>query len=197
MAIQNLLRLAGALQEHYTAGEYIFREDAIPQFFYMLTEGEVKLNNYSEEGKELIQNMLNPGACFGESMLILGKPYPVNAVALTGCTVLKLGKEKFLDMLKTEGGIAFELCTALSEKTYNKFVLMRKIASKNAINRIIEIMDLIKEEQGVTKPFELQIPLTRQQLASLTGLCLETTIRAVKKMEKDQLLKIKNRKIYY
>jgi len=111
-----LLLSAGAFEEQYSTGDFIFREDGTPQFFYKITEGEVKVNNYSDEGKELIQNMLSPGACFGESMLILGRPYPVNAIALTRCTVLKLGKENFLNLLKTDGAVSFELCTALSQK---------------------------------------------------------------------------------
>lgn len=41
------------------------------------------------------------------------------------------------------------------------------------------------------------IPFTRRQLANLTGLRWETVIRTVKKMEKENVLKIKNGKIYY
>ncbi|WP_228459647.1 helix-turn-helix domain-containing protein [Chryseobacterium bernardetii] len=41
------------------------------------------------------------------------------------------------------------------------------------------------------------IPLTRQQMASLTGLCVETAIRTIKHMEKEKILKIENRKILY
>ncbi|MGL6126561.1 helix-turn-helix domain-containing protein [Chryseobacterium artocarpi] len=40
-------------------------------------------------------------------------------------------------------------------------------------------------------------PLTRQQLASLTGLCVETVIRTIKQMKKDQIVKIEKKKIYY
>jgi CRP-like cAMP-binding protein len=43
----------------------------------------------------------------------------------------------------------------------------------------------------------LQIPLTRQQLASFTGLSVETVIRSIKNMEKNGVLKIQNRKIWY
>ncbi|MBN9337629.1 MAG: winged helix-turn-helix domain-containing protein, partial [Chryseobacterium sp.] len=45
--------------------------------------------------------------------------------------------------------------------------------------------------------FSFQIPLTRQQMASLTGLRVETTIRTLKSMEKDNIVKIRNRKILY
>jgi len=194
---KRLLHSLGAVEEHYYAGDYIFREDVTPQFYYQIVDGEVKLNNYSKEGKEFIQNILSKDACFGEAMLFLEKPYPVNAVALTNCTVLKICRAKFMDLIDMYPQITLDICAALSEKTYNKFVLMRKIAHKNAIERLTEIMDILKEPQENRDKFSYEIPHTRQQLASLTGLCVETAIRAIKKMEENKVVIIKNRKIFY
>ena len=195
--IPTLLHSVGAIEERFHAGDYIFREEGTPQFYYQILEGEIKLNNYSNEGKEFIQNILPAGECFGESMLFLEKPYPVNAVAMTNCTILKIRREEFLSLLDSYPNIALDICNALSEKTYNKFLLMRKISSKHAIERLTEVMDLMKEAQENKDKYAYEIPHTRQQLASLTGLCVETTIRTIKKMEGNKMLKIRNRKIYY
>jgi len=192
-----LLYSLGAIEEHFDAGDYIFREDGTPQFYFQILRGEIKLNNYSTDGKEFIQNILSHGECFGESMMFLEKPYPVNAVALKNSVILKIRREKFMALLDLYPNVAIEICVALSEKTYNKFLLMRKISSKNAIERLKELMDMMKEAQEKKDKFSFEIPHTRQQLASLTGLCVETAIRAIKKMEKNEILKIENRKIYY
>lgn len=192
-----LLYCIGAKEEHFKSGDYIFTEHDTPKFYYHILEGYVKLNNYNDDGKELIQNIFTHGACFGESMLILEKPYPVNAIALTECTVLKISREKLMSMLAEYPDIPMEFCTTLSEKTYNKFVHMRKMSSRSAIERLTEVMDLMKESQANKDKYSFKIEYTRQQLASLTGLCVETTIRAVKKMEENNLLKIRDRKIYY
>ncbi|MDF2932787.1 MAG: hypothetical protein K0R36_2118 [Chryseobacterium sp.] len=192
-----LLHSVGAIEQQFHAGDYIFREEGTPQFYYQILKGEIKLNNYSNEGKELIQNILHEGQCFGESMLFLDKPYPVNAVAMTHCTILKICKGKFHTLMDIYPHIALDICNALSEKTYNKFLLMRKISSKNAVERLTEVMDLMKDSQEKKDKYTFEIPHTRQQLASLTGLCVETAIRAIKKMEGNKVLKIRNRKIYY
>lgn len=47
-------------------------------------------------------------------------------------------------------------------------------------------MQLMKQEQENQSPFSFEVPLTRQQLASLTDLCIETTIRTIKKMEREK-----------
>lgn len=59
------------------------------------------------------------------------------------------------------------------------------------------LMDYLKSSNRVKEPFSYQIPFTRQQMANLTGLCVETTIRTLKVMEKKNILKIRNRKILY
>jgi CRP/FNR family cyclic AMP-dependent transcriptional regulator len=193
----SLLHSVEAVEEQYNPGDYIFREEATPQFYYQIVTGEVKLNSYKEDGKEFIQNILSDNSCFGESMLILGKPYPVNAVALTKCNVLKVGRDQFLQLLKDYPNIFLDMYTTLSEKTSEKFVLMQKISSKNAEERLVELMNQMKESKENKDRYSFEIPHTRQQLASLTGLSLETTIRVIKRMEKNEILIIKNGKIFY
>ncbi|MCY0976782.1 Crp/Fnr family transcriptional regulator [Chryseobacterium wangxinyae] len=197
MSIQeSLLYSAEAIEEHYDAGDYIFREDATPQYYYQIVSGEVKLNSYKEDGKEFIQNIFSANACFGESMLILGKPYPVNAIALTKCIILKVARELFLQLLQLHPDLFLDISKSLADNAHDKFVLMPKIASKNAEERLAELMNIMKDSKNQEK-FSFEIPHTRQQLASLTGLSLETTIRAIKKMERGEILMIKNGKIFY
>jgi len=194
---EKLLHSVGAIEENYCTGDYIFREEAKPQFYYQIVKGEVKLNNYSEDGKEFIQNILSDHSCFGESMLFLEKPYPINAIALSKCTILKIRRSQFLQLLEVYPYIYFDICKNLSEMTYNKLTLMQKISSKNAIERLIEVMDMLKEPHENKDKFSFEVPHTRQQLASLTGICVETAIRTIRKMEEKEMLMIKNRKIFY
>ena len=198
MSIQkSLLHSVQAIEEQYTAGDYIFREEATPQFYYQIVKGEVKLNSYKEDGKEFIQDILSENSCFGESMLILGKPYTVNAVAFTKCTILKIGREQFFQLLQDHPEIFLDMYTTLSERTSEKLVLMQKISSQNAEERLVELMNQMKEAKENKDRYSFEIPHTRQQLASLTGLSLETTIRVIKRMEKNEILIIKNGKIFY
>lgn len=194
---EHLLYAVGATEEHYSAGDYIFRESTMPQFYYQVLMGEVKLNNYMDDGKEFIQNILRREESFGTSMLFIHKVYPVNAVAISKCIIIKLRKESFFKLLEDQPPLYLEVFKSLSERLYKKFVLMRKISCHNASERLKEVMQLMKQEQDNQSPFSFEVPLTRQQLASLTGLCIETTIRTIKKMEREKILRIKDRKILY
>lgn len=194
---EEILHSLGGKEENYNCGDYIFRERGSPQFYYQVVTGDVKLNNYNNEGKEFIQNILTCEDALGESMLFTDKAYPMNAIALTKCTVIKVCKHRLLSFLNQNPKFYLALCKSLSERLYNKFILMQKISCHNASERLKEVIALMKEEQTNQEQFSFEVPVTRQQLASLTGLCLETTIRTIKKMEREKILRIKNRKILY
>ncbi|MCX8526435.1 Crp/Fnr family transcriptional regulator [Chryseobacterium formosus] len=194
---EEILHSIGATEQEYSPGDYIFRESGTPQFYYQVITGDVKLNNYNSDGKEFIQNILSREDALGESMLFIEKLYPMNAIALTKCTIIKVCKNTLLHFFEKNPMLYLEICKSLSEHLYRKFVLMQKISCHNAAERLKEVMELMKQQQTNQEPFTYEVPITRQQLASLTGLCVETTIRTIKKMEREKMLRIKNRKILF
>jgi len=192
-----LLESAGATAKYYGGGDYIFHEGAKSFYYYQIIEGEIKLNNYNKDGKEFIQEILSDGEGFGEALLFSEKVYPVNSIALTDCTVLRLCKNNFLNLLNLYPKVYMDMCKSLSDRIVHKYIMLQKISSQNPVERLQGIMDFLKSSQNEQTPFSFQIPFTRQQLASLTGLCVETAIRTIKMMEREKKLKIKNRKILY
>ncbi|ROH87359.1 Crp/Fnr family transcriptional regulator [Chryseobacterium cucumeris] len=194
---ENILISAGAETRRYTPSEMIFFEGDIPNYYYQIVKGEVKLNNYNEEGKEFIQNILSDGESCGESILFIEKPYPVNAEAITECSILRLHKSAFFNLLNQSPELYMEVNSFLSERLYHKFIMMQSLSSQNPSIRLRGLMDYLKSSQKDLSPYSFLVPLTRQQMASLTGLCVETAIRTIKHMERDKIVRIENRKILY
>lgn len=194
---ENILISAGAETRRYTPSEVIFFEGDIPNYYYQIVKGEVKLNNYNEEGKEFIQNILSDGESCGESILFIEKPYPVNAEAITECSILRLHKSAFFNLLNQSPELYMEVSSFLSERLYYKFIMMQSLSSQNPSIRLRGLMDYLKSSQKDLSPYSFLVPLTRQQMASLTGLCVETAIKTIKHMERDKIVRIENRKILY
>ena len=55
----------------------------------------------------------------------------------------------------------------------------------------------MKRKQGIDHATREQICLTRQEIADFTGLRVETVIRTLKRMEQENKIEIRNRKLYY
>lgn len=194
---ENLLYAMGANIKDYSPSETIFNEGDVPHYYYQIITGEVKLNNYNEEGKEFIQNILSEGQSCGESLLFTNKTYPMNAVTLTHCSILKLSKTNFLKLLDTHPELYLNICRFLSERLYYKYIMLQNNSLQSPKERLRGLMDYLKSFQEDRLKFSFQVPLTRQQLASLTGLCVETAIRTIKDMERNNIVKIHDRKILY
>lgn len=194
---ENYLISAGAEIRTYSAGAFIFHEGSTPMFYYQIVEGQVKLNNFTEDGKEFIQDIMSAGQSFGEALLFLNRKYPMEATALTSCKVLRLCKENFFSLLDTYPKLYAALCLSMSDRQYYQYVMLQRNSSQNPSDRLIGVMSYLKSGQEKQDPFSFRIPLTRQQLANLTGICVETAIRTIKNMEKNKIVRIKNRKIFF
>src|SRR5674476_1465268 len=99
--IETLLAL-GATYKKVVANETIFEEGAECHYYYQLISGSVRWVNISEEGKEFVHDMIEPGECFGEFPLFDEAPYAASAIANTDSEVLRLHKNIFQHLLREE-----------------------------------------------------------------------------------------------
>ncbi|WP_276878169.1 Crp/Fnr family transcriptional regulator [Chryseobacterium joostei] len=194
---EKFLLSAGAEVKEYNSGDIIFHDGATPHYYYQIIKGNVKLSNYNKEGKELIQKIISEGESVGESLLFTEKPYPMDAIALEPCSVLRLCRNNFFSMLNIYPQLYFDLCKGLSDCLYYQYVMLEANSSQNPSERIMGVLGYLKDSKKDQSQFSFKIPFTRQQLAGFTGLCVETAIRVIKDMEKKKIVRIKNRKIYF
>jgi CRP-like cAMP-binding protein len=194
---ENILLSSGAEIKSYNAKEFIFHEEDFPHYYFQIRTGSVKINHYNEDGGEFIHNILGEKQSFGDSLLFIDQKYPMNAVALTPCTIICLSKKTFLNLLDQDPEISKQMNACLSHHLYFKSVMIQNMAAKNPAVRIKGLIGYLKSFHDCDDQFSFQIKLTRQHIADLTGLRVETVIRTLKKMEKANTLKIENRSIFY
>lgn len=197
MIPEELLLRYGAHNKLYLKNEFIFRQEQKAHFYYQIVSGEVKMNNLRESGKEFIQSFFSASQSFGEPPLFSEITYPANAVATHDSEILCLAKKRFLDLLLENPKIHLEVTTAIASRLYYKAIMASEISSQEPEHCILRILDYLKEDvYKLTEPFSFKVNLTRQQIADLTGLRVETIIRATKSLEKKNEILIKKRKIY-
>ncbi len=176
--------------------DYIVYEDEPANFYLQVIEGSVKMSSYSADGQEFIQGIFKTGQSFGEPAIFGEFPYPNNAIAMEDSTVCKLPKDNFLDLLRDNFDIAMKFHYIMSHRLRYKAILLKEISSYYPEHIIMTLLrylrDNMKDEEG--QPFH--VPYTRQQIADMTGLRVETVIRTVKKLQKEGKLEIKTHKIF-
>lgn len=191
-----LLKKYGAFERIYHKGECIFREGDYARYFFVITEGMVKLINTNTEGREFIQGFFKNGESFGEPPVFIGEPYPASAICLQECRILRLCRESLMHMLKENPELQMKLLHCMALRIYNKSVTAREIVNQNPEIRILGFLNTYKRQNCVPDG-KMHIPFTRQEIANLTGLRVETVIRTLSRMKKSNKIEIVNRKVLY
>jgi len=197
MISENLLLDFGAKIISYPKGTQLFREGDTALNFNQVVSGEVKMNNYNLDGKEFIQGIFSSGQSFGEPPLFADVKYPANAEAILDSEIIQLHKSQFFNLLAAHPDIHLKMTETLAKRLFYKAIMVSEISSQEPEHRILRILDYLKKHvHRIEEKFAFKVDLTRQQIADLTGLRVETVIRATKALEKKGELKIKNRKVY-
>ncbi|WP_330745884.1 Crp/Fnr family transcriptional regulator [Chryseobacterium sp. CP-77] len=192
---KDLLFSYGAICQNYNSKDVIFSEGAVPLFYYQIVHGTVELNNYLDDGKEFTHNIVSDGQSFGESLLFIDQPYPMNGIAREDCEIIKLPKEDFKKLLNENNDVMLEIFHLLSSRLFHKYMMLLTMSSTDPQVKIKNILEFLKSTQSKLQGSKCIIPYTRQQIANLTGLRVETVIRSIKKMAEQGLLQLDGRKI--
>lgn len=175
---------------------FIFYEDEIAHFYYQLIEGLVKMSSFSAGGQEFIQGLFHAGECFGEPALLGDFPYPNNAIAVEDSRIARLPRQTFFDILEHNFDIQQKFNLILARRLRYKSILLKEISSYSPEHIIMTLLRYHREINGGGSQGEYCVPFTRQQIADMCGLRVETVIRSVKKLEKEGRLIIREHKIH-
>ncbi len=192
----DLLLTYGATYKKVEKGETIFSEGSRALFYYQLVSGKLKWINVDDEGKEFIQHIVEAGECFGELPLFDDEPYAATAVAEEDSLVLRLHHSTFQQVLKDHPEIIVSFTKLLAQRLRFKFMLVRELSSYSPGHRIITLINYMKQNKMNMCPKCNKLLLTRQQLANMTGLRVETVIRTIKDLEEKKFLTIQKGKVY-
>jgi CRP-like cAMP-binding protein len=178
--------------------QVLFHEGDKALDYFQVEEGSVKMFIASNDGQEFIQGIFMAGESFGEPALIGNFPYPGSVVAIVKSKVWKLPGDYFLQMLKENFNLHLKLDQVLCQRLKYKSMVLSEISSYEPEHRLVTLLKYYKSKNSQTAlAGKIIIPYTRQQLADMSGLRVETVIRTVKKMEKEGRLVLEGHKIKF
>ena len=187
----------GAVYKKVNRGEIIFSEGAECSYYNQLVSGSVRWVNIDEEGKEYIQTMIEPGECFGELPLFDDGVYAASAIADEEVVLIRLRKITFLQLINENHEIHFTFTKLLAKRVRFKFLILKSIAYHSPEVRISALLNYLKKENKNFCNNCNQLKLTRQQIADMTGLRVETVIRTMRGMHDKGDLVIERGKVFY
>lgn len=191
-----ILTSYGACYKEVAAGEIIFLEGQHAHFYHQLESGRARWVTIDDDGREFIHDIIDPVESFGEFPLFDGQPYTATAIADKDSVILRLHEASFQRLLKDHPHIQFAMTRLMVQRLRFKFLLAKEIAHHNPESTIISLFNHFKKEKQYLCSSCSQVQLTRQQIADMTGLRVETVIRTIRNLHEKGSLRVDKGKVY-
>jgi CRP/FNR family transcriptional regulator len=179
-----------ATERTYQKRETIFSEGDPADWFYIVADGKVKITKLSQEGKEIILEIIAPKNFFGAVAVLRGFPYPANAVAMEESVVARIARRDLLRMLDRFPQVMMEMAGSLGERIKDFHETTKNIALEKVGARIGALLLKLGEQVGTEGPdgVVLDLKLTKQDIAEMVGTTVETAIRTMSRFRKQGLI---------
>jgi CRP/FNR family transcriptional regulator, nitrogen oxide reductase regulator len=181
LAEQELAGLAAvARANHYSPDTTIFNQGDPCDRFWILRDGRLKIVHLAEDGREVILEVISPGEVFGGAVLFMAT-HPATARTMTAAETLSFPSEVYSRLIGQHPAIAQNLVRMLGARLHSLMAL-QVLAGERVERRLAHILLKLADRAGRAEPgggVLITIPLTRQDLAEMTGTTLETAIRTL------------------
>jgi len=177
--------------------EVLFSDGEEAKGFYVILSGKVKLYKISPEGKEQILHVVSAPDAFAEAALFLEGSYPAFAEALSDGQLLFFPKRDFIQLIERNPQLSINMIVSLSHFLRRFASLIEELSLKEVSSRIAKyLMDLsLKLSKEGKSPKEVELDLSKTQLASKLGTISETLSRTLAKMKAKGIIDVKKNKI--
>lgn len=174
---EELERLAASARiARHPRGATVFHKGDAGNSMMAVLRGRVKICTHSNDGKELVLNILGQGGLFGEIAVLDGRPRTADAVTLEETDLLVLERNQLLPFLTTNPEIAGRLLAVLCQKLRQTSEHLEDALLREAPSRLARGLLRLAETFGQQRPngVRLDIKLSQQQIGSLIGVSRES-----------------------
>lgn len=177
-------------------GEWVFVHGDLADSIYLLQKGRMKITALSEDGHEVLHEIIGPGEIFGDTSVILGIPRTTSAQTLEASLLCEISRKDFESLLKAYPEMSLQLLKSVGRRLKKAEAQLLNVACNDVSTRVREaLIELIAIEPNVRPDQPVRIGITQQDLANLIGASRQKTWQALKELESLKLLRLTYRSI--
>jgi CRP/FNR family transcriptional regulator len=177
-----------AVNKRLNKGELIFSEGDDGNGFFVVVDGQVKIFKLSSEGKEQILHILGAGEPFGQVAMFAGRSFPAYAEAIAKSHLLFFPRHAFIGLISGNPQLGMQMLAVLSMRLRQFTIQIENLSLKEVPGRLASYLIYLADEQE--KADEVNLPISKGQLASLLGTIPETLSRIFAKMSSQGLIEV-------
>ena len=182
---------AFAVLRNLDRGEYLFRQGAPSEGFYVVQRGAINVHRVSPAGKEQVIHVFRMGESFAEAALAAPTGYPADARAVEASTVLLIPKGPVLALIGRRPDLALRMLGSMSQHLRVLVGMLDDLTLKDVETRLVNW--LLKQSRG--QAGALQLPGTKRVLAAELGTSSETLSRTLRALRDRRIIGVTARAI--
>jgi CRP/FNR family transcriptional regulator len=177
--------------KRYVKGDQIFGEGDASEFFSVVVSGRVKIVKMTPAGKDVILEIFATGDPFGAVAAYEGRPFPASAIALEDTVCLLTPRTEFFSLLEQHPSLVRGLLLGLTQRLVELTNRLTEMTGGRVEARFARLFLKLADNIGRPSPEGtiIAMPLSRQELADLTGTTIETAIRIMSRWGKDEIVR--------
>jgi CRP-like cAMP-binding protein len=173
-----LLALAEACTlRQLEAGVVLFLQSDPSETAYVVRTGKISIVLYSQDGREMVINEMQPGDLFGELGILTRKTRSTSAIARTDSELVVIPSQVFRKLIDSESSVAVRLLEVTANRLQMSGQRESALAFLDAQARLARLL-LELEQQELKKGY---ITISQDELAHRTGLIRQTVAKALGK----------------
>lgn len=177
--------------------EAVFKQGQLADTFYLLVSGRLKVTQVTGDGQQFIVRVVHPGDLFGFAKALRRPDYPGTATAVTESLLICWPSELWEQFVEQNGRLAVSAIQTMGTQLGEAHTRIREMSTQEVERRVAHTIVRLtlsagrKEESGI----QISFPISRQDIAEMTGTTLHTVSRILSAWEARGLVKGGRQKI--
>ena len=179
--------------QFYEKGAILFHQGDEGNGFFIIQSGRVKVFQLSVGGREQILHIFGAGDHFAEVPAFDGKSFPASAAALERTEVLFFPRQFFLQLLEQIPTLSIKMLSSYARHLRHLSQLVDNISLREVPGRLAAYLLELSDQAGGSQQLDLDV--SKGQLAALLGTIPETLSRVLYKLGRDGVINTAGSKV--
>lgn len=177
--------LEHAVPRRFAQGDMVFEQGAQAKSFFLLLHGRLKVTQVTQDGQQIIVRMVHPGDLFGFAMALRRTDYPGTARAAAESLVIGWPTEMWSSFVEQNPRLAMSAMQTIGQRLEEAHTRIREMSTEEVEKRVAHAVLRLSKQAGkaVESGIRIDFPISRQDIAEMTGTTLHTVSRILSAWE--------------
>jgi CRP-like cAMP-binding protein len=183
-----LLKEARALR--HAKNSHVFEQGQEAHFLFLLLHGHVRAEKTTPDGKQVVMRYVSAGEVFGVAQAIGLKHYPATAVAAVDSVSLAWPSAAWPRLVAQHPELATNTLKTVGERLQQAHSRIIEMTTDEVERRVARALVRLVDQAGrkVDGGIEIDFPISRADVAKMTGTTLHTVSRILSAWEQQGLV---------